>query len=153
MAITKKSADRLSASVFSHGPQGNYAGTHLLLELWQGEGWTSLERVEHVLRDAVIACGATLLEVRLHRFSPFEGISGVAIIQESHISIHTWPEFEYAAVDLFMCGKANPHHAVDVFKRGFHPKKIDVMEIKRGLFPDTALASGNGNGHGKQVAQ
>ena len=141
--MTKKTAERLSASVFSKGPHYNFAGTHLLIELWQGEGWTSLERVEHVLRDAVKACGATLLEIRLHRFSPFEGISGVAIIQESHVSIHTWPEFNYAAVDLFMCGKANPYLALDAFKRGFAPKRMQVMEVKRGIFDDPAACLGS----------
>ena len=140
MAITKKAAERPSGSVFSKGPEFNYAGTHLLVELWQGVGWTSLECVERVLRDAVKACGATLLEIRLHRFSPFEGISGVAIIQESHVSIHTWPEFGYAAVDLFMCGKVNPYNAIDVFKRAFKPKKVQIMEVKRGIFDDPALS-------------
>ena len=141
MAMTKKAAEKPSASVFSKGPDFNFAGTHLLVELWQGAGWTSLERVEHVLRDAVKACGATLLEIRLHRFSPFEGISGVAIIQESHLSIHTWPEFEYAAVDLFMCGTVNPHNAIESFKRGFQPKRMQIMEIKRGIFdrPEDSL--------------
>ena len=145
MAITKKAAERPSESVFSKGPHFNFAGTHLLVERWQGVGWTSLERVEHVLRDAVKACGATLLEIRLHRFSPFEGISGVAIIQESHLSIHTWPEFEYAAVDLFMCGNVNPYNAIDVFKRGFQPKKVQVMEVKRGIFGEHGT-SRDGNG-------
>ena len=132
--MTKKTAEKQSTSVFSKGPDFNFAGTHLLVELWQGEGWTSLERVEHVLRDAVATCGATLLEIRLHRFSPFEGISGVAIIQESHLSIHTWPEFGYAAVDLFMCGNVNPHNAIESFKRGFQPKRMQIIEVKRGIF-------------------
>jgi len=138
VAVTKKTAER-PTSVFSKGRYFNFAGTHLLVELWQGEGWTSLATVERVLREAVTACGATLLEIRLHRFSPYEGISGVAIIQESHVSIHTWPEFQYAAVDLFMCGKVDPYQAIPVLKAGFAPKHVQVMDIKRGIFDESAL--------------
>ena len=119
---------------FSRGNDFNYAGTHLLLELWQAQNLDSLEIIEEALIQATKACHATLREIRLHHFSPYQGISGVAVIQESHISIHTWPELSYAAIDVFMCGKAEPAKSIAVFKSYFKPKRIQIMELKRGLF-------------------
>ena len=77
--------------------------------------------VEQALRDAADRAGATLLNVDLHHFSPNGGISGVADLAESHISIHTWPEISYAAVDVFMCGNAQPHKAIEVLQGVFLP--------------------------------
>jgi len=111
-----------------------YAGTHLILELWNGKNFSSLPKIEKILKDAISACRTTLLKIDLHKFSPYGGVSGVAIIQESHISIHTWPEFKYAALDIFVCGKVNPYDAIPVIKEGFKPKKMQVTELKRGIF-------------------
>ena len=111
-----------------------YAGTHIIVELWNGRNFSSLAKIRKILKDSVKACGATLLKINLHKFSPSGGISGVAIIQESHISIHTWPELKYAAIDIFVCGTVNPYRAISVLKNGFKPEKIQVAELKRGIF-------------------
>lgn len=111
-----------------------YAGTHLIIELWNGRNFSSLPKIRKILQDAVKACGATLLNIHLHKFSPSGGISGVAIIQESHISIHSWPEYKYAAIDIFVCGEVNPYKAIGVIKQGFLPEKLQVAEMKRGIF-------------------
>ncbi|MFH1777487.1 MAG: adenosylmethionine decarboxylase [Candidatus Omnitrophota bacterium] len=111
-----------------------YAGTHLLIELWGAKNINSVKLVKKTLLAAVKACDVTLLSIDLHRFSPFNGISGVAVIKESHITIHTWPEFKYAALDIFVCGNASPYKAISVFKNGFKPKKIQIMDVKRGIF-------------------
>jgi S-adenosylmethionine decarboxylase len=74
-----------------------------------------------------------LLNVDLHHFSPNGGISGVAVLAESHISIHTWPEISYAAVDVFMCGNAQPHKAIEVLKGVFLPGMVTLAEHKRGV--------------------
>ena len=110
-----------------------YAGTHLLLEFWDAKNLDDLELVEQALRDATLAADATLLEIRLHRFSPHGGISGVAIIGESHLSIHTWPEVGYAALDIFTCGKADPHKAVPVLRDAFQPERVQLSEHRRGM--------------------
>jgi len=117
-----------------------YAGVHLLLEFWGAENIDSLAKIKEALTQAVKAAEATLLKVDLHKFSP-QGISGVAIIAESHISIHTWPEYQYAAIDIFTCGeKARPYQAVDILKKWFNPVKVEITEIKRGImFPDASL--------------
>lgn len=109
-----------------------YAGTHLILDLWGAKNLDNLDLVEQTLRQAVDIAEATLLHINLHHFEPNGGISGVAVLAESHISIHTWPEHGYAALDLFMCGKAKPHKCIDVFKESFHPERIMVSEQMRG---------------------
>lgn len=134
MGLKKNQAVQAPPEFYSRTSEYNYAGTHLLLELWQAENLTSLEIVESALREATKACGATLREIYLHHFSPFDGISGIAVIEESHISIHTWPELSYAAVDVFMCGKAQPAKSIQVFKSYFNPKKLQILELRRGLF-------------------
>jgi len=85
------------------------------------------------LIDAVKEAGATLLHIHLHTFTDGGGISGVAVLAESHISVHTWPEKGYAAFDVFMCGDAQPRKAMEVFKRAFNPGRIVVGEHKRGV--------------------
>ena len=110
-----------------------YAGTHLIIELWNGKNFSSLRKIRKILKDSVKACGATLLKINLHKFSSSGGISGVAIIKESHISIHTWPEYKYAAMDIFVCGSVDPYRTIAVIKKGFKPEKIQVAELKRGI--------------------
>jgi S-adenosylmethionine decarboxylase len=114
-------------------PEISFAGRHLLLDVWEAQGLDQLPVVEKALRDAVEACGATLLEIKLHVFSPTNGISGVAIVSESHISIHTWPEWGYAALDVFLCNKLDPHKAIPVFSKAFQTTRIQVMEAFRGM--------------------
>ncbi len=111
-----------------------YAGIHLLLEFWGASNLDSLEIVEDTFQRAIEACGATLLDMKFHHFSPYGGISGVAIIMESHFSIHTWPEFGYAAIDIFVCGEVDPYKAMPIFKEAFQPQRVQVMDVKRGIF-------------------
>jgi S-adenosylmethionine decarboxylase len=112
---------------------GKYAGIHLIVELWKGKHYTNIHEIEHIIKEAIAACGATLLSIDLHEFSQGGGISGVAVLQESHISIHTWPEYEYAAMDIFVCGTLDPRKCIPVLKKGFTPQNIQVVEIKRGI--------------------
>ena len=109
-----------------------FAGTHLLIDLWGAERLDDLAHVEAALRAAVAASRATLLHIHLHHFTPNGGISGVAVLAESHISIHTWPERGYAALDVFMCGDADPQATIPVLDRAFMPARIDVDELRRG---------------------
>jgi S-adenosylmethionine decarboxylase len=109
-----------------------FAGTHLLLDLWGAKYLDNIEHVENAMRECVDACGATLLHIHLHHFSPNGGISGVAILAESHISVHTWPERDYAAFDVFMCGDALPENSIAVLKRAFFPQRMKVFEELRG---------------------
>ena len=110
-----------------------FAGTHLIIDLWGAKHLDELERMEQALRDAVEIAGATLLHIHLHHFTPNGGISGVAVLAESHISVHTWPERDYAAFDIFMCGDAQPAKALSVLSTAFHPTRMIVDEHQRGV--------------------
>ena len=109
-----------------------YAGTHLIVDLWDAERLDDLAYVEETLRQCIAEAGATLLHIHLHHFTPNDGVSGVAVLAESHISIHSWPECGYAALDVFMCGDTRPHAAVEVLRRRFRPSRVDVNEQLRG---------------------
>lgn len=84
------------------------------------------------MRDVVTECGASLLHIHLHHFTPNGGISGVAVLAESHISIHSWPEKQYAALDVFMCGSCQPDKSLTVLQKAFEPDRIYINEQMRG---------------------
>ena len=109
-----------------------YAGTHLILDIWKAHHLDDLAVIEKALRDCVIASGATLLHIHLHHFTPNGGISGIAVLAESHISVHTWPERAYAAMDIFMCGDTTPTQCIDILSNAFNSKNIDVITHLRG---------------------
>lgn len=110
-----------------------YAGSHLIIDLWEAERLGDRDHIEKALIDAVRAAGATLLHIHLHTFSDGGGVSGVAVLAESHISVHTWPEKGYAAFDVFMCGDADTRKTLSVFKAAFNPRRIVMGEHKRGV--------------------
>jgi S-adenosylmethionine decarboxylase len=141
-----KSLSNVLASVPDPAPQkdyfierdgARYAGTHLIIDLRGAAKLDDLGHIEAALRGAVEASGATLLHVHLHHFTPNGGVSGVAVLAESHISIHTWPERSYAALDVFMCGDARPERTLEVFERAFRPEKMEVAEHLRGRCADS----------------
>ena len=107
-------------------------GLHLLVDFWECRGLLDAEGIERTLREAASACGATVLNVMLHNFGDGGGITGVALLAESHISIHTWPETGYAALDLFMCGRCDPRGALPMLEAWFSPGSTRVTEHQRG---------------------
>jgi S-adenosylmethionine decarboxylase len=110
-----------------------FAGTHLLIDLWGASNLCDPELIDQALRTAADTAGATILHSHFHHFSPNGGVSGVVVLAESHISIHTWPERDFAAVDIFMCGACDPHLSVPVLKAAFKPSRINLGEQRRGL--------------------
>ena len=141
--INGKSARQVIASSYAAGNESKdhfirrngieFAGTHLILDLWEAHDLDDLGLMESSMREAVDTCGATLLHIHLHHFTPSNGISGVAVLAESHISVHTWPERQFAAFDIFMCGDARPELAIPVLKRAFNPERINIVEQLRGI--------------------
>lgn len=109
-----------------------FAGTHLIVDLIGASRLDDLEHIEKTLIRCVEVSKATLLHIHLHHFTPNGGVSGVAVLSESHISIHTWPEADYAALDVFMCGEAEPRNSIAVLKEAFGPSNIRVEELRRG---------------------
>ena len=110
-----------------------YAGEHLIIDVWDATHLDDLKLMEDTLRHAVEVSGATLLHLHLHHFTPTGGISGVAVLAESHISVHTWPEKSYAAFDVFMCGDAEAEKTISIFQKAFCSNNIEVKEILRGI--------------------
>ena len=109
-----------------------FAGTHLLIDLWGADHLDDPALIDRVLCEAAIRAGATILHSHFHHFTPNGGVSGVVVLAESHISIHTWPERRFAAIDIFMCGACNPHDALPVLREAFHPERVDLDEERRG---------------------
>ena len=109
-----------------------FAGLHLIVDLWGARRLDDEPFIETALRNSVDAAGATLLHIHLHRFTENGGVSGVAVLAESHISIHSWPEHGYAAIDIFMCGDTDPHRSVEVLREAFRPERVEIGEHRRG---------------------
>lgn len=128
--LTTESDTRLDYVLERDGER--FAGTHLIIDLIGAHRLDDLALVEDMLYRCVEAAGATLLHIHLHHFTPNGGVSGVAVLSESHISIHSWPEAQYAALDIFMCGHADPFKAVPVLEEVFTPERITVQEHRRG---------------------
>jgi S-adenosylmethionine decarboxylase len=116
-----------------HKDGQTYAGAHLLVDFWGGTRLSDPDFMTEALRKAAEAADATVLHIHVHEFGGEGGVSGVAVLAESHISVHTWPELDYAAFDVFMCGNCRPDKAVVVLERIFAPARAEVSEQKRGL--------------------
>ena len=110
-----------------------FAGSHLLLDLWGANNLEDPDQIEQVLSAAAEAAGATVLHAHIHRFESGGGGSGVVVLAESHISIHTWPERNFAAIDIFMCGACDPYNSIPKIRDFFSPDKLNVSEQKRGV--------------------
>jgi S-adenosylmethionine decarboxylase len=111
-----------------------FAGMHLLVEVWDATGLDDPAHIDRALRTGALAAGATILHSHFHHFTPNGGVSGVVVLAESHISIHTWPERGYAALDVFMCGDCDPADAIPAMRAAFGPGRIDIKENMRGVF-------------------
>jgi S-adenosylmethionine decarboxylase len=107
-------------------------GLHLIGELYGAEGLADVDHVAASLEAAAEACGATILDTRLHPFDEHGGVTGVVLLAESHITIHTWPEHAYAAVDVFLCGDCDPADSLPVLEEAFGPDRMTTQTIERG---------------------
>jgi S-adenosylmethionine decarboxylase len=141
--LRQEGSEHLENPKLTHSPSANQdffieragvrcAGAHLIIDLYDAHRLNELELMESTLRKCVDVAGATLLHIHLHPFEPNGGISGVAVLAESHISVHTWPELRYAAFDIFMCGSARPERCIEVLLERFMPRRVAVEEILRG---------------------
>ena len=101
-----------------------FAGTHLLLDMWGAAHLDDPDQLGKAIERAVKAADATMLHLHLHHFSPCGGVSGVAVLAESHISVHTWPEHAFAAFDIFMCGEAEPERAAAALHAALRPRML-----------------------------
>ena len=110
-----------------------FAGIHLLIDFYQASNLTDKNLIEEALESAASAVNAKKIDICVHKFSQNHGVSGVITLAESHISIHTWPEIFFAAIDVFTCGKCKPHSSIDILKNYLEPSRIEIVERYRGL--------------------
>ncbi|MCR6546464.1 adenosylmethionine decarboxylase [Dehalobacterium formicoaceticum] len=110
-------------------------GRHVLAEFYDCpfEVLNDLKQVERNMVQAALDAGAEVREFVFHKFSP-QGVSGVVVISESHLAIHTWPELGYASVDVFTCGdRVDPWDACKILKESFQAGSVEAQEIARGM--------------------
>jgi len=119
-----------------------YLGRHVLAEFFECDPnvLNNPTLVEQYMLEAALECGATVVQKCFHLFNP-HGVSGVVIISESHLAIHTWPELGYAAVDLFTCGEqCDPKVAYEFLKKRFNSKDASYSQLNRGILDDKNLS-------------
>lgn len=108
-----------------------HVGTHVLIDVRGAMRLDEPAYLETVLRRSAQAAGATILQAHFHHFGPAMGVTGVLMLAESHISIHTWPETGFAALDIFMCGAAKIEAAIEVIEDAFAGAEIEVRRMAR----------------------
>lgn len=108
-------------------------GTHLLVEIRGASRplLDDLQVIEALLTEAAARASARVVQARFHRFQP-EGVTGFLLLEESHLSIHTWPAQGYAAVDFYTCGAADPQLAVTFLARALEAKEVECLSVRRG---------------------
>ncbi len=131
-AICCPANDELPKDYFIVEDGVKFAGRHLIVDLWGASRIDDPEHIDAALCEAALAAGATILHHHFHHFTPNGGVSGVVVLAESHISIHTWPERDYAAIDIFMCGTCDPRDAIPVLQKAFSPAQTDIDLFRRG---------------------
>ena len=134
LAITTKQNtpnDSSQKDYFSVRNGVRFAGVHLIIDCYDAESLDDIGFIEQTLIRCISASNATLINIHLHHFEP-TGVSGVAVLAESHISVHTWPQSNYAAFDVFMCGNTQPEACVEIIREAFKPGRLTVNEHLRG---------------------
>lgn len=109
-------------------------GTHLVLDAWGAPAdlLKDTHKIKQALIEAITVGKATLIDIFVHEFSPY-GVTATATLAESHIAIHTWPEYEYFAADLFFCGEGQPQEAMKILQTALEAKEATMREIDRGF--------------------
>jgi S-adenosylmethionine decarboxylase len=109
-------------------------GQHCLLEIYlQDRAWLKDEQaIKGLLYEAAQTAQAHILNSHFHSFGGYGGVTGILLLAESHMSIHTWPEYHYAAVDIFMCGRLSMQSAIGVFQQELAGARIEIRLLQRG---------------------
>lgn len=115
----------------------NSLGRHLLAEFYDCEtdALNDPAQIERLMNEAARLSGATVVQSVFHTFSP-HGVSGVVVVEESHLAVHTWPEHSYAAVDYFSCGDVDCDAAVRYLEERLGPARLETKEVPRGVIEE-----------------
>ena len=113
-----------------------HVGKHLILDAWKisSDRLNDPEFLRGAMKKAVDDCGATLINLCVHQFSPY-GVTATATLAESHMAIHTWPEHGYLGADLFFCGAGQPETALDTLVELYEAKDVKIRRLNRGVDP------------------
>ncbi len=110
-------------------------GSHIIADFWGIKTIDDQKQVEGILQEAARKANSTLLRTSSYKFQP-QGVTAVVLLSESHISIHTWPERQYASIDAYTCGKhTDPKKAIQYLREIFKPKKVNIIKVLRGKGP------------------
>jgi S-adenosylmethionine decarboxylase len=121
---------------FVHRESNDYIGTHILADFWGCRFNDGAETLMALLVNAAHASDARVIGTLVKQFDP-QGATALVLLAESHISAHTWPEYDYIAFDIFTCGKSmNPQLAVEYLEKRFRPLRVEIKNIHRGVAPD-----------------
>jgi S-adenosylmethionine decarboxylase len=131
--MTTVSLEQGAKDYFVERDGQKFAGMHLLVDLWGATNLDSPALIDETLCAGALEAGATILHSHFHHFTPNGGVSGVVVLAESHISIHTWPERNFAALDVFMCGCCDPYKVIPFLQAAFNPSSVQIDEQRRGL--------------------
>lgn len=113
-----------------------HVGKHLILDAWRvsSDRLNDPEFMREALKKAIDDCGATLINLCVHQFSPY-GVTATATLAESHMAVHTWPEHGYLGADLFFCGEGRPERALDTLVELYEPREVKIRRLNRGIDP------------------
>lgn len=111
---------------------GQPIGTHILIDVVGDADFSDPRAIERILREAADRAGAKTLDARFHHFGEEMGVTGFLLLAESHISIHTWPEHRFAAIDMFICGSPQTDSAIDWIKEAFAGCDVNIRNFARG---------------------
>lgn len=116
-----------------------HVGRHLVLDAWQASSdlLNDPEFLRKAMKQAVSNCGATLINLCVHQFSPY-GVTATATLAESHMAVHTWPEHGYLGADLFFCGEGHPERALETLVELYSPRQVEIRRLDRGVNPTAA---------------
>lgn len=106
-------------------------GRHLLADVSEADGVLEEAEVKLLLTDMAKACGSTLIKIDTHHFGEGFGMTAIAVLAESHISLHEWPEYRFVAFDIFVCGTADPEQAIDLIKARFPSAHVETRILDR----------------------
>ena len=115
-----------------------FAGRHILADFWDVERMGDLDFIKETIEESARKAGAMILHSYYHPFGEGMGVSGVTVLSESHISIHTWPERNFASLDIFMCGHCDPQNTLDYLQKILNPSSVDQSLNHRGVIPAVA---------------
>ncbi len=120
----------------------NSLGRHILAEFYECDPamLNDTGAIERAMNEAAAASGATVVQSVFHMFSPY-GVSGVVVVAESHLAVHTWPEYGFAAVDYFTCGEVDAGAAIRCLRAKFGAERVSQREIERGVFEASSEAA------------